>query len=214
MHLNANNNVYSNIFSTDQLINMNMNTFDAMYEDDHTQIEHFIPIVSSQDDLTPIMNENINIENELNHNQQQQNRIHNEFDNDDDDSSDSTPTHIINNNNNMINTTKNIANLNQILSLSSSSFSDDFIANNENLLHHLQPHAIKLEKINFNLVNNNNNNNSTHLKNNKVCDMINLNKLSNNQHGHNHNNECGENGDDAINFKLKDSSFGKKIIFG
>ena len=187
-----------------------MNTFDAMYEDDHTQIEHFIPIVSSQDDLTPIMNENINIENELNHNQQQQNQIrHNEFDNDD--SSDSTPTHILN----TTSLTKNISNLNQILSLSSSSFSDDFIvANNENLLHHLQPHAIKLEKINFNLVNNNNNNNnnSTHLKNNKVCDLINLNKMSiNNQSIQN--NGCGENGDDAINFKLKDSSFGKKIIF-
>ena len=49
MHLNANNNVYSNIFSTDQLINMN--TFDAMYEDDHNQIEHFMPINSSQEDI-------------------------------------------------------------------------------------------------------------------------------------------------------------------
>jgi hypothetical protein len=186
-----------------------MNTFDAMYEDDHAQIENFIPIVSSQDDLTPIMNENINIENELNHNQQQHQIRDNEFDNDD--SSDSTPTHIIN----TISLTKNISNLNQILSLPSSSFSDDFtIANNENLLHHLQPHAIKFEKNIFNLVNNNNNNNnnSAHLKNNKVCDLINLNKMSiNNQPLHS--NGCGENGDDAINFKLKNSSFGKRIIF-
>lgn len=227
MHLNANN--YSNIFSTDQLISMQ--TFDAMYEDDHNQIEHFIPIVNSQEDLPPIMNENINIENEL-HNHHHN---HHDFDND---SSDATTPHIDHhiNINNIINTTsltKNISNLNQILSLTSTSF-DDFNANNENLLssHHHQnipPYAIKMEKLNFNLANNNNNN---HLKS-KVCDLINLNKISlsnsinqnasnfthndndddddhnntNKRNSHHHHHHQQQN---SINSKIKDSSFGKQ----
>jgi hypothetical protein len=262
MHLNANNNVYSNIFSTDQLINMN--TFDAMYEDDHNQIEHFMPINSSQEDLggggngsgsnnsgvlpTIIMNENINIDNELHNNH---NNNHNEFDNDSSDAT-SISSHIVHhrqiiNSNNILNATsltstnssssssssKNNSNLNQILTTLSSSFLDDFNANNENLLQHHHHHShshshnqnmsnIKVEKVNFNnLVNNNSSSSSHHLKS-KACDMINLNKISQINASNNNGGSSGSvatavNDDDddeqhtaTINFKMKDSSFGKR----
>ena len=179
MHLNSNN-VYSNIFSTDQL--MNMNTFEAMYEDEHNQIEPFIPISNSQEDM-PIMNENINIENELHHHANHHHHHHNL-------SNDATSTES--------NIAKNISNLNQILSLTS--FEDFNNINNENH-HHLNPNVIKMEKINFN--------NNSHV-NNLKC-MINLNKISNESNEDDFVTDGTES--PTINFKLKDSFGKTKILF-
>ena len=164
-----------------------MNTFEAMYEDDHNQIEQFIPISNSQEDL-PIMNENINIENELhNHHSHHASHFGDEAVAD------------------QSNIAKNISNLNQILSLTSF---DDFNANNENHHHHHHnPHVIKMEKINFN--------NMSQVNANNLKYMINLNKISaeaNEDYEADQQQQQSHSPNSAINFKLKDSSFGNYLF--
>ena len=176
MHLNSNN-VYSNIFSTEQLLNMN--TFDAMYEDDdhHNQIEQFIPIANTHDDNSmPIMSQNINIDNEL-HQQHQHNFCN----------SDAVDQNL----------TKNISNLNQILSMTSF---DDFNANNENhsSLNNNKSAAKML------MMNAQHYLNENHLNTNKACQMISLSKCSSDEV-----NEFDE--PNVSNFKIKDSSFGMSL---